>query len=125
MPDFPVETIEIRYLTAKWGPYNFDLTDALPSGTVISEVTVRSFLGKLDKGDSLDAADAEETTDDIIETAQCVVADDTTVDVYFKFPTGETDYYSSTGVVHTLVFEITLDTEAEYPFYFHQVVAYE
>lgn len=125
MPDFPVESIEIRYLTTKWGPYNFDLTDALPSGTTIADVVVRSFLGKLDKGDSLAEADAEETTDDIIETSLCVVTNDTTVDVYFKFPTGEDDYFSASGVIHTLVFEITLDTDGEYPFYFHQVVVYE
>ena len=125
MPDFPVSTIEIRYSTVKWGPYNFDLTEALPSGTVIDEVVVRSFLGKLDKGDSLDTEDAEETTSDIIETDLTSVESNTTVDVFFKFPTGETDYYSESGVIHTLVFEITLDTLGEYPFYFHQVVIYE
>jgi len=123
MPDFPISTIEIRYLTVKWGPYNFDLIDGLPTGTAIETFVVRSFLGKIDKGNLLD--DEVETTTAVIETALCELRGTTSIDVFFKFPTGETDYYSESGVVHTLVFEITLDTEGEYPFYYHQVVIYE
>jgi len=123
MPDFPISTIEIRYLTAKWGPYNFDLIEGLPTGTAIETFVVRSFLGKIDKGDSLD--DEVETTSAVIETALCGLRGTTSIDVFFKFPTGETDYYSESGVIHTLVFEITLDILGEYPFYFHRVVIYE
>ena len=125
MPDFPVDTIEVRYFTSKWGPYNFDLTDALPTGVTIESISVRSFLGKLDKGDSLDPEDVEETTSDIIETSLCSVHANTTLNIFFKFPTGKPDYYSLIGVTHTLVFEVTLNTTGTYPFYFHQVIVYE
>ena len=121
MPDFNISNIDVRYGTAGWGPHNFDFSDnSLPPGTTISSVVVRSFVGSVDRGAQLSSF--VESTSTLIDTAQTEVKDGTSVDVYLNYP--GSSLASVSGVVHSLIFELTLDNGAEHPFYFHRVVAY-
>lgn len=113
MPDFPKKIIEIRYATDSWGPHNFDLEKAIPSGTSISSVVVKSYLGKVDKGTDLSAE--TETTSELIDAIQSLPISATVVSCYFDYPVTA----AWQGQKHTLVFEITLDNGAVHPFFHH------
>jgi hypothetical protein len=116
MPDFETRKIEVRYYSTDYGPFQFDLEEALPSGTTISTVTVKSYLTKIDRED--DVADYTETTSELIDAVKTVVSGNYGVNVYFNYPT--TAAYVG-GAKHTLLFEITLDNGAKHVYYHHYV----
>lgn len=119
MPDFPGVTIDVRYFSDQWGPYNFEFSPLIPPGSSISSFTIKTFLGKIDKGSLFH--NETETTLELIDNAACEIKNDTSIDVYFNFPS---TYASALGTIHTLVFQLTLDNGGSHPFYFHQVRAY-
>jgi len=71
--DFPGENIEVRSQTDMWGPFNFDVSSAIPSGTNVNNVTVRSWQR------------STETTSDLIESSTVVVLDNV-ISVRFQCP---------------------------------------
>ena len=66
MSDFDYGEIEIRYNSADYGPFSFDLEDAAPTGAVISAVTVKSYEGNVKAGDLLSGE--TETSDDLVDS---------------------------------------------------------
>jgi len=109
--------IELRYYTDNWGPFSFDFSAALPSGAAISAQTVKAFLGVVLPGDVL--ADQEDISSDIIdEDFEPYVEDETKILLKLRYPADDTGLK---GEQATLIFEITTDSGAMYPFYFHGV----
>lgn len=120
MADFTEQSIEIRYYTDAWGPYQFSfpaktsLTDedgVLPVGATLATADVKAYLGNVSP--SSDLTEETEVTADIIEPGSVSIIDDTNVQMKFQYP-GDT--YKGQKV--TLVFELTTDGGAKYPFYF-------
>jgi hypothetical protein len=116
MPDFERKTIEVRYYSDDYGPHNFDMEEALPGGTILASVNVKSYLGKVDKESTL--ADETETTSELINDSKSIAVSDFVISVFFEYPT--TAGWKS-GQKHTLVFEITLDNDAKHNYYFQYV----
>ena len=118
MADFPKATIDVRYATYNYGPFNFDLEDALPSDVTIQDVTVRSFLGNVKEDDDLSGE--TETTSELVDSVLTVKNGNCTVDVYLNYPTTE----AYIGENHTLIFEITTSAAsntAKQAFYYYRV----
>ena len=113
--DFPKSTIDVRYATTDYGPYNFDFEDALPSDIELSSVTIRSFAGNVTQDDDLSGE--TESTSELIDSVKSVINGKYTVDVYFDYPS--TAAYI--GQSHTLIFEITANNGGIHPFYFYRV----
>jgi hypothetical protein len=109
--DFSRFKIDVRYNSLDYGPFSFDFEDACPTGTTVSDITLRSFLGKVDIDDDID--DFTESTSELIDTAKVAVSGDYGVNAYFNFPT-TTTYH---GEKHSLVFEITYSNAATHNFY--------
>jgi hypothetical protein len=114
--DFDKTKIEIRYNSTDYGPFKFDFTNAIPSGTTLSSVTVKSYLGKVNPEDAL--ASETDTSSELVDTVKTVVSSSYIVSVYFNYPT--TAAYKS-DVAHTLIFEITLSNSAKHAYYFYEV----
>lgn len=117
------ESIEIRYNTDLWGPYTFPFEDAIPSGTSISSVTVKAFQGKQKPADVLATPMYSGLTDVtalIIDPSYTPTIGGTS-DVYVKFQYPGDTYK---GEKFTVVFELTLDTSARHPFFFHYAKVY-
>jgi len=108
--DFPRFKIDVRYKSLDYGPFSFDFEDACPSGVTLNDVTVRSFLGKVDIDDDLD--DYTETTSELIDSGNTAVSGDYDVNVYFNFPS-TTTYMEEK---HSLVFEIEFSNSATHSF---------
>lgn len=110
--------IEIRYASDNWGAFSFPFETLIPTGDAIDTATIRAFIGNVKP--KSDLADFTEITTDLIDddfTPQ--ISADTTVLVKFKYP----------GATHkntkaTLIFELTLESGAEHPFYFQYVKIY-
>jgi len=119
MADFDRFKIEVRQASSDWGPFKFDFTDALPDGTTISSISMKSYLGRVIPEDVL--ADQTDTTSELIDAAKTVVSSSYVVSVYFDYPTTST-YIGA--VKHTLVFNLTLDNGAIHSFYAYYVWAY-
>lgn len=113
MSDFDFGEIEIRYNSADYGPFSFDLEEAAPTGAVISSVTVKSYFGNVKVGDLLSSE--TETSDDLVDAAKTGATGDYTVGVYFNYP-GVT--YEGN---HTLFFEVTWDNSAIHSYVFYKV----
>ena len=113
MSDFDYGEIEIRYNSADYGPFSFDLEDAAPTGAVLEDVTVKSYEGNVKAGDLLSGE--TETTDELVDALKTDVTGDYTVGVYFNYP--GVDYEGN----HTLFFEITWDNDATHPYVFYKV----
>lgn len=120
MPDFQRQDIEVRYASDSYGPHKFDMTDAIPSGTTLDSVTVRSFLGKVDKEDDLSAE--TETTSELIDAVASMVVSNTEIEVYFEYPS--TAAWKSGGKKHTVVLEVTFANGGVHPYFFHYVKVY-
>lgn len=114
--DFAKFKIEVRYAALDYGPFTFDFEDALPTGTTVSSVTLKSFLGKLDQNDDL--GDETETTAELIDAVKTTVSGSYGVAAYFNYPT--TAAWQNED--HTLVFELTLSNSAEHAYYGQRVV---
>ena len=115
--------IEIRYNTDLWGPYSFPLEDAIPAGTVVSSVTVKAFQGKKKPADVLATpmySGLTDVTSLIIDPSYAPTVG-ATADIYVKFQYPGDDYK---GEKFTIVFEITTDTSAVHPFFFHYAKVY-
>lgn len=112
--DFAKDKIEVRYNSADYGPFTFDLQQVLPSGVTISDVTIRSFLGKYDQKDDL--GDATETTSELVDAVKSGVSGSYGVAVYFNYPSTLT--YRNTD--HTLVFEVTMSNNGTHNYYFQR-----
>jgi len=114
MSDFQATTIELRYGTDNWGPYEFDFTDLVPEGLSIDSVDVKAYVGIVKP--SADLSDETEITSDIIDDDVVPSVSNNVVSVYFC--------YSETykGEKATLIFYVTSTTGAVYPFYFNSVV---
>ena len=116
--DFPKKTIDVRYATENYGPYNFDFEDALPGGINLVNVNIRSFLGIITENSDL-SAETESTTE-LVDSALSVINGNHTVDLFLNYPS--TAAYI--GQNHTLVFEVTTSAAgntATHAFYFHRV----
>jgi hypothetical protein len=114
MSDFDYGTIEIRYNSENYGPFNFDFEDMAPPGTTIFGVSVKSYFGNVKVGDLLSSQ--TETTSDLIDTGLIGINGDYTVDVYFNYPT--VAYEGN----HTVFFEITWDNTAVHAYTFYKVL---
>lgn len=113
--DFAKFKIEVRYAAVDYGPFTFDFEDALPTGTTISAVTLKSFLGKLDQNDDL--GDETETTSELVDAVKTAVSGNYGVAAYFNYPSTTTNQNAD----HTLVFELTLSNGAEHCYYGQRV----
>jgi len=113
MSDFEFGEIEVRYKSTSWGPWGFDFSDALPEGSVIASVTIRSFLGKIDPGEELTGF--TESTTELIDAVKSLPIGDKLVAVYFNYPGAALEGN------HSLIFEVTLVGGAQHPFYFYKV----
>ena len=113
MSDFDYGEIEVRYNSTDYGPFTFDLEDAAPTGAVVSNVTVKSYLGNVKVGDLL--ADETDTTALLIDAALTGETGDYTIGVYFNYP--GVDYEGN----HTLFFEVTWDSGAVHSYLFYKV----
>ncbi len=111
--DFEAGTIEIREDSLNYGPFTFDLTDAAPSGAVISSVVVTSYSGKVQPSALLSGE--TETTSSLIDNLLGGATGDYVVSVYFNYP----------GVAleanHTLVLTVTWDNTAVHSYFFYKV----
>ena len=116
MADFPfTEYIELRYFTDMWGVYLFEFEDALPAGDPIVAVTVDAYIGSVKSSSTL--SDFTDVSADVIEPLYAPqIQSDTQVLVRLQYP-GAT--YKNEKV--TLVFELTLNSGAKYPFFFPYV----
>jgi hypothetical protein len=110
--DFPAGTIEVREDSLNYGPFTFDMTDAAPSGAVISSVVCNVYDGKVQPSDAL--ASKTEITG-IIDVALTGATGDYVVSVYFNYPG-----VSSEGN-HTLVITITWDNTAVHTYFFYKI----
>jgi hypothetical protein len=120
MADFDRFKIRIHQATVDYGPFKFDFEDgALPDGTTISAISLKSYLGHVNPKDVL--TDETDTTDELIDAVETVVSTDFIISAYFNYPTTST-YIG--GVKHTLVFNLTLDNGAEHSYYAYYVWAY-
>lgn len=113
MADFPTQKISINYKSTDYGPFNFDLEDAIPTGLTISDVTLKSYLGRVNEGDDLD--DETDTTSECVDSTLTAVNGNYTVDAYFNYPS--TSAYQNQ--LHTLIFEITFSGNGGTHAYYH------
>jgi hypothetical protein len=109
MSDFENVQIEIRYATSAWGPYLFDLSRMIPTGTSVSAVTVRAFSGLVRATD--DIANFTEITALLVDPGAVVV--NSIVSQFFTYPG---DLYKGTRA--TIIFEVTLDNAGVHPYYY-------
>ena len=108
------EDLEIRYYTDEWAPFYFDFVDSIPSGSVLSAVTVEAYSGKVTPRSDL-AAETEVTATIIDGDYVPTILDDTFVVVKFQYAAARK------GEKATLIFKLTLDTGGMHPFYFYPV----
>ena len=120
MTDFDYATratkdIEVMYYTDLWGVYSFDFSNALPSGDIISSVTVEAYIGNVKHSSNL--SEFTDISSDLIDPAYTPqIVDDTKVYVKLQY-TGST--YANQKA--SIIFEITTDSGAKHPFYFKYV----
>jgi len=84
-----------------YGPFPFDLEDSTPPSDTLADITLRSFVGKVDIDDDID--DFTESTDELIDSVLTAVSGDYGIDAHFNYPTTA----ALQGEKHSLVFEIT------------------
>lgn len=114
MSDFPDATIEIRSSTDNWGPFNFDISNRIPSGDSIKSFSVKAYLGHVLPTHNL-ASFTEVTT--LIDTDPVQTFTNTVMSIYLIWP-GDT--YK--GQMITLVFTVVFNSKTgQHPFYFYGV----
>jgi hypothetical protein len=103
-------SIDIRYNSDNWGPFNFDLSNAIPTGDSLISATVRSFVGPVKPSSNLtDFIEIPNDGSGLIDmTYPPVVLSENIVQVHFRYP-GDT--YKGNKV--TLLFEYTTSAGAE------------
>jgi hypothetical protein len=107
----------IQSNASEWGPFTFNLEDAIPGDKTILACTVKSYLGRVKPSDSDVIASETETTAELIGTTS--VSSDFVVSVNFNRPTTE----AWINAKHTLVFNFTLSGSptSTHSAYFYQV----
>lgn len=94
--NFPKSIISIRSSADKWGPFTFDCSEAIPSGTSIADVAVSSYLVDMDEGEI-----STESTDELVESGAS--ASGTDVTLRLQYPGADLAGY------HALLLDLTLD----------------
>ena len=80
--DFKVDYIEVRAYSDKWGPFYWDVSNYIPSGDVLSAVTVKTY-----QDDDSSDNDGDDTTSLLVEpSTETVVAADDQVYCEFQYP---------------------------------------
>jgi hypothetical protein len=105
----------IQSNASEWGPFNFDFSDALPAGKVLTGCDVVSYLGRVKPDDSDDLSSETPTTAELIGVT--AVASDSIVTVQFNRPTTE----AWINVSHTLVFNFTITGGGTHSAYYYRV----
>lgn len=113
--EFEQGRICIQSNAAQWGPFNFDFSDALPSGKSVTACTVVSYLGRVKPEGSDDLASETATTAELIGTT--AVASNSIVTVQFNRPTTAAWINAN----HTLVFNFTVTGGGTHSAYFYRV----
>lgn len=113
--EFEQGRITIQSNAAEWGPFNFDFTDALPSGKVLTSCVVTSYLGRVKPDDSDILDEKTDTTSELIGTT--AVASDAVVTVQFNRPTTEAYINKS----HTLVFDFVITGSGSHSAFYYRV----
>ncbi|MFZ3046495.1 MAG: hypothetical protein WA151_11315 [Desulfatirhabdiaceae bacterium] len=114
--DFAYRNIEIRASTDNWGPWPFDITNAIPAGESIQSVSVAAYAGKVTPDDATLVGSTltftGKTAIGLIDTDYAPVISGAEVRVKLKYPGG---VYKGTA---TLVFDVTLVGTGKFPFFF-------
>lgn len=105
--DFRQENILIRPGTDKWGPYSFDFSNALPPGTIISNVTATAYMKT--------GSDTWSEKPELIEPGTISITGNTTIQL--KLQGTGTSGPLATGW-YFLQIVLTLDSGAVHPFIF-------
>ena len=82
--DFPDPQIVLRPSDVEWGPYQLDISSAIPSDVIINSVNAESFL-RFGLNDF--------TAKDIVEDSPISIIGDTSFQVYLKGNTTSGRYY--------------------------------
>jgi len=101
--EFESGKITLQADASDWGPFTFDLEDAMPSGRTVASAVVKTYLGRVKPADSDTLATETETTSELINTNS--MSSDYVVSVWFDRPT--TAAYINAK--HTMVVTFTLD----------------
>lgn len=115
--DFGSGSIEIRYGTDAWGPYELDFSDVLPSGDTIATVSIEAYYGKLTK--KSDISDFS-TCASLIESGS-IATDSASVQFRLQYPVTDP---GDTGTKFTLRINVSTDGGGKYPFFFYPVKVY-
>jgi hypothetical protein len=113
--EFEQGRICIQANASEWGPFNFEFIDALPGGKVLTNCTVKSYLGRVKPDDSDDLSSFTETTSELIGIT--TVASDSVVAVQFNRPTTEAYINAS----HSLVFDFTVTGPGTHSAFYYRV----
>jgi len=115
MADFPTSVIEIRGTSDNWGPFNFDISNRMPSGDTVTSFTTKAYVGTVQPTDTLTSF--TEISANLIESNPAPSNTDTILSIYMKYP-GNT--YKGESI--TLVFDVTFTNHSGvHPYYFHHV----
>ena len=95
--------IVIQAVADAWGPFVFDLEDAMPYGRTVASATVTTYLGRVKPDDSDVLASETDTTAELVDSSS--MATSYKLWIYFNRPT-TTAYIN---VKHTVMVTFTLD----------------
>ena len=118
--DFERTVIEVRENQDNWGPFKFTWTPntsedaedgSIPYGTTISSISTKVYSGNAKA--STDLSELTEITSSIVDADRPAVLSDNTYKLWFKHP-GDT----YRGTKASIVFTVTLDSGAVFPFFF-------
>ena len=112
--DFGTGSIEIRSTAATWGPYEFDLADALPTGETIVGLSIQAYRGKLGQKDKLSDFSTIATLIDVGSTT----ISGTKVQLRLSYPQ---TYPGASGLKCTIRIKVITDNNGRYPFFFYPV----
>jgi hypothetical protein len=115
--DFGTGSIEIRYNTDSWGPFDFDFIDALPAGETIATVSVQAYYGNMKPKSDISAFTSCAT---LIELGTLCTSSH---HVQMKLQHPLTDP-GDTGKKCTLRINVSTESGGKYPFLFYPVKIY-
>jgi hypothetical protein len=113
--DFGDGSIEIRYRTDDWGPYDFDFANALPAGESIATASIQAYYGNMKTKSDISTFTSCAT---LIELGTLATGNHTHVQVRFQHP--GTDPGDS-GKKCTLRINVSTESGGKYPFLFYPV----
>lgn len=109
-----VGEINLRPVTDDWGPFRVDFTGGLPPGDTIQTAAIRAYIGKIYPG--VNRTTLTDVASDLIESGSQSNGD-ATVQWSMQLPVNS----PLRNTFITLVFEITTNSNRQYPFFFHGV----